>query len=90
MKVRIKKWGQQAKGGVTKELHQFHDISVFHPVHGESLTEQQKEEAVKMLMFLKEKGDKSIKGRGCADGRVQRNKYKKETVTSPTYQQKRC
>ena len=59
-------------------------MSVFHPVDADSLTEQQKDEAIKLLMFLKEKGDNSIKGRGCADGQMQKNKYKKKEVVSPT------
>ena len=78
MKAGIKKWGQKAKDGVQKELNQFHYMSVFHSVMADTLSEKQKNEAVKMLMFLKEKNDDSIKGRGCADGRMQKNKYEKK------------
>ena len=35
-------------------------------------------------MFLKEKQDRSIKGRGVADGRKQRGKIEPKDVTSPT------
>ena len=35
-------------------------------------------------MFLKEKRDGSIKGRGCADGRPQREYITTEDSTSPT------
>ena len=37
-----------------------------------------------MLMFMKEKRDGTIKGRGCADGRKQRDKYSNSDTTSPT------
>ena len=35
-------------------------------------------------MFLKEKRDGTIKGRGCADGRKQREYTNKEDASSPT------
>jgi len=40
--------------------------------------------ALRYLMFLKEKRDSTIKARGCADGRPQREYTKKEEVSSPT------
>ena len=50
----------------------------------ESLSKQQKDEAVNLLMFLKEKDNGTVKGHGCADGKKQRNKYKKEVTALPT------
>ena len=35
-------------------------------------------------MYLKEKSDGRIKGRGCADGRKQREYIRKEDEASPT------
>jgi hypothetical protein len=48
------------------------------------LTEQQKDGALKSLMFLKEKRCGRVKGRFCADGRKQREIYTKEEAASPT------
>ena len=67
-----------------KELLQLHNRTVFDPVHVDSLTNAQKAEALKLLMVLKHKRDDSVKGRGCADGRRQREIYDKEEATSPT------
>ena len=53
-------------------------------MHADSLTQEQNNEALKLLMFLKHKRDDSVKGRGCADGRRQRDIYDKEEATSPT------
>ena len=35
-------------------------------------------------MFLKQKHDNTVKGRGCANGTKQRNHYDKEDAASPT------
>ena len=80
----LKKHGDKARDAMGTELKQLHDHEVFHPINADSLTDQQKEDAMKLLMFLKEKKDESLKGRGCADGRKQQGKYEKEDVTSPT------
>ena len=52
------------------------------PVH--NLTPGEKSSALKYLMYLKEKSDGVIKGRGCADGRKQRETASKHDATSPT------
>ena len=38
-----------------------------------------------LILFLKEKQDRLIKGRGVADGRKQREKIEPKDVTSPTF-----
>lgn len=48
------------------------------------LTADQKQEALQYLMFLKQKRCGKIKGRGCADGRPQRQYMSKEETLSPT------
>ena len=84
MKQGIKKHGENGKDKMVVELTQLHDRDVFCPVDSNDLTAEQKEEAMRLLMFLKEKRDKSLKGRACADGRKQQGKYEKEDTTSPT------
>ena len=57
---------------IKKEIQQFHDLDVISPINVNTMTKQQKSQALSYLMFLKEKRDGNSKGRGCADGRKQR------------------
>ena len=84
IKAGLKKFGVKGEEAVSKELKQLHDMLTFYPVFEASLTKQQKRDAIASLMFLKEKRDGQIKGRGCADGRKQRDNINKEDATSPT------
>ena len=56
---------------MTKELTQMHDMNMFTPVLKESLSSKERAKALASLMFLKEKRDKTVKARMCADGRKQ-------------------
>ena len=69
---------------VEKEMRQLHDRGVMIPVQKESLTLEQRKEALAYLMFLKRKRCGKVKGRGCADGRKQRAYIAKEEATAPT------
>jgi Reverse transcriptase (RNA-dependent DNA polymerase) len=84
MKSGIKQFGDRGTEAVRKELQQLHDRHVLVPMHREQLTALERSRALGYLMFLKEKSDGSIKGRGCADGRPQRAYIPKEDATSPT------
>jgi len=55
-----------------KEFKQLHDKETFVPVRANTLTEKQKHNVLRGLMFLKEKHDMVIKGQYCADRRRQR------------------
>ncbi len=46
-------------------------MNVFTPVLKESLSSEEQAKALASLMFLKEKRDKTVKARMCADGRKQ-------------------
>lgn len=80
----IKKFGEKGIAAVSSELKQLHDREVIEPVLIEDLTEVEKQEALEYLMFLKEKANGDVKGRGCADGRKQRKSTPKEESSSPT------
>ena len=69
---------------VTKELQQLHGRGVLKPQHFSELTREQRVGVLAYLMFLKQKRDASIKGRGCTDGRKQRDWMTKEHTASPT------
>ena len=84
MKRGIKLFRQKGIDAVRKELKQLNDQLVAKPVSPESLTEEQRRRALAYLMFLKEKRCGTIKGRGCADGRKQKNWMSKDDTASPT------
>jgi hypothetical protein len=57
---------------------------VFRPIRKEDLSHDEKKKALSSLMLLKEKRDKTVKARMCADGRKQREDWTKQESTSPT------
>lgn len=69
---------------VRTEMQQLHDRTVMHPVPAATLTNDNRADALQYLMFLKEKRDGTLKGRGCADGRKQRKYIRKDEASSPT------
>ena len=44
-----------------------HDLSAFFPREAKSLTKEERVKALRTLIFLKEKRDKSIKSKTCID-----------------------
>eukprot|EP00957_Ditylum_brightwellii_P069568 5283632-Ditylum_brightwellii.AAC.2 len=67
----IKVFGKDGITVVKKEMMQLHNRKVRVPVNLDELTSKQKWAVLKYLMFLKRKRCMRIKGRGCADGRLQ-------------------
>jgi len=53
------------------------------PKRKDELTEDNKKKALRYLMFMKEKRDRTIKAWGCADGRSQHIYTQKEEASSP-------
>jgi hypothetical protein len=84
MKAGLKKFGEKGTQAVLTELKQLHDRGVMEPKRPQTLTQQDKRNSLSYLMFLKEKKNGAIKGRGCADGRKQREFISKEESSSPT------
>ena len=80
----IKVFGEVGEEAIMKELKQLVYRNVIRPRRGDRLTAAQRRTALKYLMFLKQKRDDSIKGRGCADGRTQRLYKSKDETSSPT------
>ncbi|KAL7464347.1 hypothetical protein ACHAXS_004676 [Conticribra weissflogii] len=78
---RFKEKGEQA---IKQELQQLHDMDVFVPVPESNLSADQKRKALSTVTFIKEKRDKRVKGRVCADGRKQREEFSREEAASPT------
>ena len=69
---------------MTKELSQLHRMNTMTHHDATTLTPKEKRRAVSLLMFLKEKRDKSIKGRACANGRKQKDDPDGQDGSSPT------
>ena len=84
LKQGIKKFGDQGKAAVLTKLQQLHDREVMSPVNKYNLMPNERKCALQYLMFLKEKRTGTIKGRGCADGRPQREYMTKQETSSPT------
>ena len=80
----LKIFQEKGEEAIQKELQQIHDIQGFKPRHWHELTKEERASALKYLMYLKEKRDGRIKGRGCADGRPQRLHTTKMESSSPT------
>ena len=68
MNAGSKKFKEKGTAGVTKELTQMHNMSMFRPIELKSLTNDDKKKALSSLMFLKEKRDSLVKVCMCADG----------------------
>ena len=51
----LKKFQERGEKGVTKELTQMHNMSVFTPILKDDLTLEEKKKAISSLMLLKEK-----------------------------------
>jgi hypothetical protein len=73
MNAGIRKFKAKGEAGVTKELTQMHDMSVFHPIEVEALTYNDRKKALSSLMFLKEKRDSLVKVCMCPDWHKQKN-----------------
>ena len=84
MKKGIQKFGTAGVDAVLRELKQLHDRKVMIPKTGSSMSREEKRASLRYLMFLKKKRCGRIKGRGCADGRKQREHTPKEDASSPT------
>ncbi|CAJ1950718.1 unnamed protein product [Cylindrotheca closterium] len=80
----LKVFGDKGAEAVVAEMHQIHYRNVLSPKFAHELTKQQRRDALRYLMFLKEKRCGKIKARGCADGRSQRLYTPKEDASAPT------
>ena len=85
MKSCLRKYKRKVHAAVTKEFIQLNTREAFGPLRVEDMTEEQKKDALEILMFIKEKRDGTTKARGCADGRKQREKYNNADATFPTF-----
>ena len=71
MKAAIKKWGEQAKFAISKEMKQLHWGNSYKPCHWHSLSKKQKEQVLESHIFVEEKRDSTIKARKVIGGNKQ-------------------
>ena len=79
----LREFGEDGIKAVAKEMQQLHDREVLEPTKYEDMSREQKRKVLRYLMFLKKKRCGRIKGRGCADGRSQREYTMKEDASAP-------
>ena len=84
MKKIIKIWGEKGMTAITKEMKQLHDKNVVNSLKVEDITPEVKTKSLGYLMFLEQKRNENIKGKGCADGRPQRLHKQKSETSFPT------
>ena len=82
----MNKCGVEGDKSVSKELTQYRDLHTHHPVDPKTLTREDKQQALRSLIFLTQKRCGRVKTRIVADGSKQRKQpgYKKENFASPT------
>lgn len=88
-KAGLKKHGKLAEQALMKEFMQLLDLDVFEALKYDTLTEEQRKAALRMVNLIKEKRDHTpenphLKGRSCANGSTQRPFYTKEETHAPT------
>jgi len=66
-----------------QEMKQLCDRAAFKPMSPSKLLDEEQRKTLESSMFTKEKQDKSLKGRGCTDGRKQQEDAKPGKTASP-------
>ncbi len=84
MKAAIKKWGEQVKFAISKEMKQLYWHNSYKPRHWHVLTKKQKEQILESHIFIEEKRNGTIKARKVIGCNKQRDYITKEDVSSPT------
>ncbi len=83
-KAAIKKWGDEAKFAMSKEMKQLHWHNLYKPRHWHALTKMQKEQILESHIFVEEKRDGTIKAEKVIGGNKQHDYIIKEDGSSPT------
>jgi hypothetical protein len=78
VKAGIKRFGQKGNDITIMELRQLHNRKAMVPKRKEDLTLEDRQKALRYLMFVKENRDGTVKARGCANRRPQQQYTDKE------------
>jgi len=82
VKAGIEKVGQQLNDVLMKELHYYMQKRQSYQ-RKRTNTHMKLEEVLRYILFIKEERDRTVKPRGCADGRAQWQYSNKEDASSP-------
>jgi len=77
-------YGSRGVKAIMKEIKQLHTRQALMPHNKNDMSYEERKIALRYLMFLKEKCDRTIKSRGFMDGRPQIIYTNKEDTSSPT------
>ena len=80
----IRKHGKAAEAALMAEFAQLEDLKVCESLNPASLTRAQRKASLRALNLVKEIRNGKLKGRTCADGRLQRSLYDKSQTALPT------
>jgi hypothetical protein len=80
----MRKYKDEGRASAMKEIINLTDNDCFGETKYEELSQEAKDKALPILMFMVLKRNGSLKTRGCANGSVQRLYTNKEDVSSPT------
>jgi hypothetical protein len=83
-KAGLRKHGKAAEAALMAEFSQLEDLSVYQSIDANSLTQEQRKDALRAINLIKEKRCGKLKGRTVADGRSQKDLYDKSETASPT------
>ena len=84
LKPGLKKFGIRRADAAVKELTQLHVMDTWTPMEATKLLREQRMRALSLLLFLKEKRTRDVKGRACINGAPQQAYISKEEAASPT------
>ena len=84
LKAGLREWGDRAYDAAFAEMKQLHMRDTFEPKHWHELTQHQKDTILESHQFIKEKRDRTLKGRTVVGGNRQRDYISKEDASSPT------
>ena len=80
----LRAWGYKAYTAVQSDMKQLCFRNTFKPKHSRELTHTQRQKVLEYHMFVKEKRDRTIKGRAVDGDNKQRDYISKEDVSLPT------
>ncbi len=84
MKAAIKKWSNEAKFAISKEMKQLHWHNSYKSKNWHAITKKQKEQVLESHIFVEEKRDGMIKAQKVIGGNKQHDYITKEDVSSLT------
>jgi hypothetical protein len=84
LKPGLRKFGNKEEMAAVNKLTQLHVMDMWRPMYADKLSREQQMQALSLLLFLKEKRSRDIKGRACINDAPQWAYIPKDGAASPT------